>query len=193
MSVMPEDETLNYIATQIIAEYLASLEHPSLDGMIYPSVQAAEGMKNVVLFHKTAAVVKVKRPENVQFSVTAFEDYDTGQEIEYKVREEFDSEAVSPPPKEPTLKELMAEMNTVADQREPALKLSTDSVRVHHIKHVAFNSETFPRSRSEFDKKSLREFEDGQRRLRESLNRRAMPGVASPSDPDGVPNSMTDL
>jgi hypothetical protein len=48
---MPDDEALKYIPTQAIAEYLASLDNPTLDGMIYPSVQAAEEMKNVVLFH----------------------------------------------------------------------------------------------------------------------------------------------
>jgi len=37
--------------------------------MIYPSVGAAKGMKNVVLFHKAAVVAKVKRPEVIEFRV----------------------------------------------------------------------------------------------------------------------------
>ena len=59
MPVMPEDETLNHIATQVIAEDLASLDNPTLDGMIYRSVEAAKDMKNVVLFHRAAVVAMV--------------------------------------------------------------------------------------------------------------------------------------
>ncbi len=172
MPVMPDDEALSYIATQVIAEYLASLQHPHLDGMIYPSAQAGEGMKNVVLFHKAAAVATVERPDNVEFNVTAYEDYETGPEIDYRVCEEFDSEAVTPQPREPTLRELMTEVDAVIDEREPALALSTENVRVHHIKHVEIRSERFPVSRSEFDKKTMRDFEEGQKRLQESLRLR---------------------
>ena len=60
---------MNHIATQVVAEHLASLDNPTLDGMIYPSVGAAKGMKNVVLFHKAAVVAKVKRPEVIEFRV----------------------------------------------------------------------------------------------------------------------------
>jgi hypothetical protein len=51
---------VNLIVIQVVAEDLASLDNPTPDGMIYPSVEAAKGMKNVVLFHKAAVVAKVK-------------------------------------------------------------------------------------------------------------------------------------
>jgi hypothetical protein len=164
MPVMPEDETLNYVATQVIAEYLASLEKPVLDGMIYPSVQAAEGMKNAVLFHKAAVVAKVKRPEGVEFRVRNYGDYEDGPEIEYSVVEEFDSETATPPPKEPTVEELMAEMNAMVDQRKPALELSKEDIWVHLIKCVAITSETHQVSRRVWDKKAFREFEERMKR-----------------------------
>jgi len=51
---MPDDAPLEYLITQVIAEYLAV--HHQLDGMLYNSVQADEKRANIVLFpHATAA------------------------------------------------------------------------------------------------------------------------------------------
>jgi hypothetical protein len=52
----------------------------------------------------------VNSPEGVKFSVRDYESYEGGPEIEYSVREEFDSEAPSLPRHEPTTDELIAEM-----------------------------------------------------------------------------------
>jgi len=168
MPVVPDDEALKYIPTQVIAEYLASLDDPTLDGMIYPSVQAAKEMKNVVLFHKAAVVAKVKRPDGVKFSVRDYENYEEGPEIEYSVREEFDSEAPSLLLPEPTMDdlitEMMAEEHAIVDQRVPALELSKENVWVHHIKSVAITSESHHVSRRESDKKNFRAFEERMKR-----------------------------
>lgn len=168
MPVMPDDEALNYIPTQVIAEYLASLDDPLLDGMIYPSAQAAEEMRNVVLFNKAAVVAKVKRADGVTFRVRDYESYEGGPETEYSVTEEFDSEAPTPPAAEPDIDELIAaaiaEENAIADQRVPALELSRESVWVHHIQRVAITSESFRVSRKEWDKKRFREFEENQKK-----------------------------
>ena len=168
MPVVPDDEALKYLPTQVIAEYLASLDDPTLDGMIYPSVQAAKEMKNVVLFHKAAVVAKVKRPNGVKFSVRDYENYEQGPEIEYSVREEFDSEAPSLLLPEPTMDELIADMvaeeHAIVDQRVPALELSKENVWVHHIKSVAITSETHHVSRRESDKKDFRAFEERMKR-----------------------------
>lgn len=168
MPVMPDDEALNYIPTQVIAEYLASLDDPPLDGMLYPSAQAAEEMKNAVLFNKAAVVAKVQRAEGVTFRVRDYESYEGGPETEYSVAEEFDSEAPSLPAAEPTIDELiaaaMAEENAIVDQRVPALELSKEHVWVHHIQRVAITSESFGVTRKEWDKKTYREFEENQKR-----------------------------
>jgi hypothetical protein len=170
--VMPEGEALDYIATQVIAEYLASLEDPSIDGMIYPSVQVAKGMKNVVLFHKAAVVAPVNRPSDVKFVVSDHEHYEEGPQIEYIVREEFDSEAAIPP-KEPELRDLILDTSADPDPREPALELSKDKVRVHHIQGVEISSKSFTVNRDAFDKKDFREFKERQdqqqKRISESL------------------------
>ena len=54
--VMPDDEPLEYLATQAIADYLASQSTPKIDGILYPSVQQAGDGANVVLFHRAARV-----------------------------------------------------------------------------------------------------------------------------------------
>ena len=37
--VMPDDEPLEYLVTQTIADYLATRTEPALDGILYPSAQ----------------------------------------------------------------------------------------------------------------------------------------------------------
>ncbi|SOE01534.1 RES domain-containing protein [Caenispirillum bisanense] len=52
--VLPGEEDLGYLPTQVIAEYLADKLH--IDGMFYPSPQAGGDRHNVVLFHRAARV-----------------------------------------------------------------------------------------------------------------------------------------
>jgi hypothetical protein len=53
--ILPGDTNLDYIATQVIAEYLATRRDPTIDGMIYKSAQCPEG-KNLVLFNHACKV-----------------------------------------------------------------------------------------------------------------------------------------
>ncbi|MFX4226390.1 MAG: RES family NAD+ phosphorylase [Porticoccaceae bacterium] len=54
--VHPFDEPFDYLSTQAIADYLATQVYPSIDGIIYPSVQANGPERNVVIFNKVATV-----------------------------------------------------------------------------------------------------------------------------------------
>ncbi len=74
--------------TQAIADFLSSQCSPSIDGIIYPSVQVAGQAKNIVLFHKASVVEKVAIPEGTKFSVSTLQDYEGGPEVEYSVSEE---------------------------------------------------------------------------------------------------------
>ena len=159
---MPDDESLNYIPTQVIAEYLASLESPQLDGMLYPSVQSGDDTRNVVLFNKAAVVAKVDRPADVTFEVRDYENYESGEEVEYSVQEVFDSDYVAPEPKEPMLAQLLAEMSAEVDEREPALRLFEVNVWIHHITKVAIASEEHKVVRRKRDEKFYREFKKTQ-------------------------------
>ncbi len=57
--VMPEDETREYIATQVIAEYLAHKVQPRIDGIFFRSAQTDPPGENVVLFNHACEVEQI--------------------------------------------------------------------------------------------------------------------------------------
>jgi hypothetical protein len=61
--VMPDDEAFDYLPTQAIADFLATENEPPIDGIVFPSVQAAGDVVNVVLFHKAARVEGIEVPK----------------------------------------------------------------------------------------------------------------------------------
>ncbi len=78
--VMPNDRELDYLPTQAIADFLANANHPRLDGILYPSVQAGFPSKlpvlggrvkprNVVLFPHAADVQPPNVPDGVTVNV----------------------------------------------------------------------------------------------------------------------------
>ena len=67
LPVMPDDESSEYLVTQVIADYLANLRAPILDGILYPSVQDGSS-GNVVLFHKSARVQELDIPGGAEVS-----------------------------------------------------------------------------------------------------------------------------
>ena len=54
--VMPHEETREYIATQIVSEYLANRVEPRLHGLIFSSAQTGGGGHNIVLFNGARSV-----------------------------------------------------------------------------------------------------------------------------------------
>ena len=52
--VMPEDESTEYVVTQVISDYLAKKDNPRIDGLIYRSAQKKEEGKNIALFHNSS-------------------------------------------------------------------------------------------------------------------------------------------
>ena len=54
--VMPHEEAREYIATQIVSEYLANRVAPRLHGIIFSSAQTEKGGRNVVLFNGARSV-----------------------------------------------------------------------------------------------------------------------------------------
>ncbi|WP_162242721.1 RES family NAD+ phosphorylase [Dyadobacter sp. Leaf189] len=64
VGVMPGDENREYILTQAMADYLAYYDGYRIDGIIYPSIQAAKLKQNIVLFHKASRVQKFNRTIN---------------------------------------------------------------------------------------------------------------------------------
>lgn len=147
--VMPDDEALDYLATQAIADFLAATFAAPVDGIVYPSVQAKGTALNVVLFHKAARVQPFDYPPGTEISASLGQNGEDGWETEYRIIER------TPPPKvvadqaakkgwPADLRDLM--QTPIAwdpdrvDAREPALALDIDSVNVHRVASVTFDA-----------------------------------------------------
>ncbi len=153
--VMPEDEPFEYLVTQAIADFLATEASVPIDGIIYPSVQTAGHVRNVVLFHKAARVEALDIPEGTEIDANTGHFGEDGWEYDYAVSEtvppvpdeseEEDGKATSWPPNLADLV-MMADRtweDLDTDWREPSLRVVPDSVRVHRVLRVVFKTEEF--------------------------------------------------
>ena len=145
--VMPDDEAFEYLSTQAIADFLATEDEPFVDGMVFPSAQAAGSALNVVLFHKAAQVEAILRPEGTVIEARTGQMYEEGWETEYVVVEET--------PTRPTSAVTAADdeecwsLAALADEpwiapdldcREPTLRIDIDSIKVHVVQRVDFGT-----------------------------------------------------
>lgn len=151
-AIMPHEEESEYLPTQAIAEYLAT--ECSLDGMIFPSVQAGTGAANVVLFHHAARIQEVQLPRGTEVSA----DLDVGNPDdpmpEYTVFERLPTEPAKsdkPDSRIPPLSDLLDpfedDYHSSYDNRQNTLQVALDSIEVHLIGSVRFQSQSFPISR----------------------------------------------
>jgi hypothetical protein len=156
--VMPADEPFEYLATQVIADFLASKADPTIDGLVYPSVQTSSGKPNVVLFHKAARVERLELPAGTELQSRCcwdYDDEDEEEEIDYWVWESVSqAEAAKDPPKETQLR-----FDPVAlfrahesDDRTASLRVDTSSLEVHHIREVTFKTDAFSVHRHRIEK-----------------------------------------
>lgn len=160
MPVMPDDEPFEYLATQAVADFLATNANPPLDGILYPSVQGGKGNLNVVLFHKAARVQPLDIPKGTKIVAQLYEQNDDGVEIYPWVWEQVPPK---PPPEaspiqlEPEVL-LVSEVLDLPDPedydyegREPVLKLDISNLRIHIVNGIEFQTESHAvnRNRSE--------------------------------------------
>jgi hypothetical protein len=142
--VMPNDEPSDYLVTQAIADYLAS--HAGLDGLLYPSAQAAGAKKNIVLFHHASRVKSLEFPPDTELEARTYTSTEDGLEADYWVSEEVPEPKPEPEPKKDDgFPMLLFEPDEVgaagdADIREVTLNLDLESVQVHHIEAVSYET-----------------------------------------------------
>lgn len=140
--VMPDDEPFEYLATQAIADFLATDANPPLDGILYPSAQFSESGFNVVLFHAAARVEPLKIPKGTEVYAVVV---NTEDGTDYTVWEET-------PLEDPCSKSEPKNISFVPDRfnafrpedydpREPALRLDIATLEVHHVNRVKFETE----------------------------------------------------
>jgi RES domain/HEPN/RES N-terminal domain 1 len=147
--VMPDDEAFEYLATQAVADFLATWEQCPLDGILFPSVQAAGDALNVVLFHKAARVEAMGVPDGMNISANTGLMTDDGWEVSYTVYEEI-------PPEPPDPKVSVADNDAWAhldafvtvplgsagyERRVAALRIDPHSVEVRIVRRIQFEIE----------------------------------------------------
>lgn len=141
--VMPDDEAFDYLVTQAIADFLGTENRPRLDGIIFASAQA-KGGRNVVLFHAAALVGEMDLPPGTEISGRTREAFDEGVP-DYRV---WECPPVSAPVSQdgfdaPFLPVQWAPQPNDTGDRDPALQVDPDSVKVHHIESVQVRSTAF--------------------------------------------------
>lgn len=159
--VMPDDEHFEYLPTQAVADFLATESSVQIDGIIFPSVQAAGDFLNVVLFHKAARVEALALPKGTEIKARTGHMEEEGWEEDYEVIEE-----VPPAPEEPAAETkpklgwpdfaALAAMpweRHDPDWRDTSLRVVLDSVTVHKVRRVEFKTDEFIVTRRRWEKR----------------------------------------
>lgn len=146
--VMPDDEAFEYLVTQAISDFLANKDNPVIDGVVFRSVQTAGNSLNIVLFHKSSKVEKIEVLDDTEINVSLGWHTEDGWEPDYSVTKRVpsptkyeDTEADSwirgflPDP--PDFSECR---NVEHDYRAEKLRIDIDSIKVHEIRAVKFDS-----------------------------------------------------
>jgi hypothetical protein len=141
--VMPHEEALEYLATQAVADYLAT--EAKVDGIIFPSVQEGHGSLNVVLFHHASRVEDVPLPEGTELEAMTDTSDEEGPRPDYRVWEVVpkktqDAKVFSADPFGMLTRSINFEKH---DFRTAALRIDLKSITVHHVKAVKFKTEVF--------------------------------------------------
>jgi RES domain-containing protein/HEPN superfamily RES-like protein len=157
--VMPDDESFEYLATQAVADFLATESSVPIDGVIFPSVQVAGDVLNIVLFHKAARVEAMEIPNGTEIRASTGQSSAEGWEDDYSVIEETPpalkaNEKRQKTPAWPDFATIPALAGTEVDSdpRKPSLRVMPDSVCVHHVEGVVFKTDEYPVRRSRWEK-----------------------------------------
>lgn len=150
--ILPRDEEFEYLATQVVSEYLASCVEPSLDGIIFHSAQTGLKRGNIVLFQHAAEVEPYVLPEGAKVSVNtgwATDDDDDSivvwEEMEKLPEPAKEDASVDEPPTFETILrsaslDKLDEQELEYDTRSgnPTLKLDVEKIKVFRIKAVIY-------------------------------------------------------
>ncbi|WP_316360230.1 RES family NAD+ phosphorylase [Devosia sp.] len=149
--VMPDDEEMDYLATQAVADFLATDGDQPFDGIIFPSAQVKTPRTvNVVLFQKAARVEQLDLPQGSKISSSAGHHTNEGWEPQYSVTESVPPPPVDKKPKPsndfpdfPDLswrRTLGSYDDLESDGREVSLKTNHEDINVHHVSSAQFRT-----------------------------------------------------
>lgn len=154
--VMPDDQAFEYLPTQAIADFLATESDLAIDGIAFPSVQAAGNVLNIVLFHKAALVEPLEFPKGTEIQAHTRQMYDEGWEPEYVVIEQTSptAEAAVPDDGFPNFETLIGLpwSQSDTDFREAALRIDLASIKVHKVRGVEIDTIEYDVRRHRWEK-----------------------------------------
>lgn len=156
--IQPQDEAIDYIPTQIVAEYLGKVFEPNLDGIIYSSAQSTrededveDNNKNIVLLHHSSRVETDDQYDRYTKSkdeyVIDFDEYSGISIRKKRVKPDISDDKESNDSPFSLLKYSVDfpddwETGLDDDYRESVLRLVPGSLKVHEIKSVHYKAET---------------------------------------------------
>ncbi|MBZ9648155.1 RES domain-containing protein [Sphingobium sp. 3R8] len=155
-AIIPGRETLDYLPTQVIAEYLWSQTEPAIDGIIFGSAQITESANNVVLFPDSASVEGAE--EEVARTIRHFhfrearadEDADEADRQDRDVvafrplRAEDQEAAVERPFDEDSWFGALFDPLDPIEQPGPALRLGDDDVWRIRVDSIRYDTHSIP-------------------------------------------------
>lgn len=157
--VMPDDQEMEYLPTQAIADYLSTEGKVPLDGILFPSVQVGGNGVNAVLFHKASRSEELEVPEGTEISASTYSMYEDDLVPDFWVNEEVpvvkdagDEVGNKDRQRNPFGLPLADWKNWLdADPRQTTLRIDTSSLRIHEVNAVQIqtNRHSVPRHRSE--------------------------------------------
>ncbi|WP_281414076.1 RES family NAD+ phosphorylase [Rhizobium lentis] len=139
--VMPDDEHLGYLVTQAIADFLATLENPEIDGILFPSVQSKGDAHNVVLFHKASRVRPMDLPRGTAIEVSDGYATEDGWESDYSIYERVPRTPPEPPAHATRPWFQQAYDPTDPDRRDFTLEVDPQSVEIHTVGAVQYQTD----------------------------------------------------
>ncbi|MCH7501445.1 MAG: RES domain-containing protein [Nitrospinae bacterium] len=151
--VLPNDEAQEYLVTQAISEYLSEMHEPRLAGIIFESAQMKNNARNIVLFHHAAKVEAIVLPADTELSSSTSSSDEDGPYPNYSVTEEEphedDKKRDGDEDADFRFSGLQYDplISTDYDGRENSLKVNLESISVHHVSGVKYESESFSVSR----------------------------------------------
>ena len=131
--VMPDDQEFEYLPTQAVADFLATENDPTLDGILFKSTQSDKG-DNIVLFHKASRVKRMPLPAGVQLRANTKSWDDDRSYPDYRVSEEVPALTEA----KPSLASRRWNRNQpdLEDYRKETLEVVPTSVEVHYVTNV---------------------------------------------------------
>ena len=154
--VMPDDEAFEYLPTQAVADFLATENDPTVDGVLFPSAQAAGAALNIILFHKAALVEAIDFPNGTEISASTGLHGSDGWEPWYSVSEKVPLKEKGDTDESALFSAALfvdASRDLRSDSREPTLRIDLDSIKVHVVNKVQFECEEHNVHRHRSEKK----------------------------------------